>query len=301
VALGVTLSRPAAHRTTVEAGPSRTTYPLSPAPPVELVPPSTSTALPAGTIIGGRFTRAITLDGGALIIEPPPASTSAKFPIEQADQIIGAAQPYNPGKFTPGDTGLGIVDLADSVAPGLPAYTDRAAWIAVVGPDTNAAVSCPGASGGIAPVPTVDVIIVDAQSGGDVLDYRSKGNGPCGGTLTGPSAKRAEETVSIPWTAVGDQPVSEQQFHQLFPPNAVMPKGEETWVITYTIPRCAMLFDSPGIYEQTTPVLYIEVQEPISPPATCAPSKTVTQSFGPEDVPVSEAGHAPTGVDALNH
>lgn len=277
--------------------------PTTSEPPVEINPSQGGNLLPAGTIVNGHVTRPIILDGGTLRIEPSPSALSPTVTLQQADSVVKAAQTYTPGTLDPADVGLGIVDLAASVSGGLPPYSNRFAWVAILGPQSQVAISCPGVTGGNSgpATPSAQVVLIDARTGADVLDYRSRGNGPCGGPITGPSVQRAQEVISIPWTGVGETPVSKQQLHQLFPPTANVPDRDVNWVIRYTVPRCATVRDS-GVYDRTgpsQPILYVEVHVPISPPAACTPSKTVTQDFGPETVPISQAQHAPTGTRSL--
>jgi hypothetical protein len=256
--------------------------------------------LPPGTIVGGRVARPIIIDGGTLTIDPAPTTMSPAVTLEQATALAKAAQTYASGASEAADIGFGVVDVATSLSNGLPSYRYRPAWVALWGPQTEASVSCPGSANGspTPPTPTIQVVLIDSQTAGDVLDYRSRGSGPCAGQITGPSVQRAEENVSIPWTAVGETSVSQEQLHRIFPPTANLPKSAVSWMIRYTIPRCASV-PATGVYDTAGtahPVLYVQAQVPISPPSSCAPAKAVTQSFGPETVAINQVGHAPTGV-----
>jgi hypothetical protein len=70
------------------------------------------------------------------------------------------------------------------------------------------------------------------------------------------------------------------------------------WTISYQVPPCGSVFDSPGIQflEPGVPRLFVQTIVPLIPSRRCVESKASTSMFGPEDVPVDEAQHAPLGV-----
>ena len=289
------------HPVTVRDGvpPTSPSTSLS-ARPVEVSPSADGTLLPPDAIVNGRVARPIIVDGGTLTIDPVPESMSPVVTQDHAAEIVQAAQTYTSGVADPAEIGFGLADLDTSLSNGLPSYTSRPAWFGLWGPRTEAGVSCPGATGGITtpPVPTLHVVLLDSQTAGDVLEYRSRGSSPCGGQISGPSVQRAQQNISLPWTAIGETPMSQQQLRRLFPPTANLPKHPVSWIIRYTVPPCASnpetgVFDTAGT---NLPVLYVEVLVPISAPPSCASAKTITQSWGPETVPITQVSHARTGI-----
>lgn len=267
--------------------------------PVRVDPSQPGALLPAGTIVDQRVARPIILDGGALRIDPAPATVSAAFTLKKA---LSVAQAATAGAVHKADLDFGIMHLAGALTAGLPSYNGVAAWVAIRGPQ-SVEVSC-------LPTrrttqhsfrPRVEVLLMDAQTGGDVLDYVSRGTGPCGGRVGGPSVQRAKESLSIPWTAVGETPVSEQELHELVPPGATLPTGRVNWTIRYTVPRCtasvAPEVDDPLNRE---PTLWVRGERPVSPPASCTPANTITRTWGPESVPIAKVRHAPTGIKGLD-
>jgi hypothetical protein len=304
---GLTLGGSPRHRVVVGGSTSPTSAHVTFGSPVNLNPSTPGSLLPRGTIVDGRVLRPIIIDGGALRIDPAPSTLSATFTLEQARSVVKAAQTHDQGTVlqstaSQADVGFGVVDLADKLSVGLPAYSDRPAWVAILKP-RSATMYCPPTSASStsgSATPVVDVVLLDAQTGTDVLDYRSRGSGPCGGQITGPSIQRAQEIISIPWISVGESPLTQKQVQQ-FPPNANLSNSAVNWTIQYTVPRCATIFDSPGIYEPTgpnNPVLYVDAQRPITPPSSCPPARTVTNTFGPETTSLSQAKHGPTGLAA---
>jgi hypothetical protein len=73
--------------------------------------------------------------------------------------------------------------------PALPVYDRRLAWVGIAfGPKP----ACPGGS------PNVVAVVVDAETGHDVLSITAAG---CGSAT--PVVSRPEELESVPWTIVG--------------------------------------------------------------------------------------------------
>ena len=295
----LSLPRPKTHPVEVQAGsPLLSTPQPTDTSPVEVSPSIGYPILPAGVIVDGRVVRPILVDDGTLTVEPASSRVSPAVTLEQAEQIAKAAQTYSSGPIDAFNIGFGIVDLSTSVSNGLPAYSGRPAWVALWGPQSEVGVSCPAVGSDSSPLtPTVQVVLIDSQTGGDVLQYRSNGNSPCGGPLIGPSVGRALENISIPWTALGETSISQEQLRRLFPPSPNLPQNAVSWTIRYTLPPCASE-PATGVFDSSTdhPILYIEAQLPISPPPSCSPAKTVTQDWGPETTPINKVGHAPTGI-----
>jgi hypothetical protein len=240
--------------------------------------------------------RPIVVDNGALRIVPAPPAQPARLSFQSAYKTVKAAQTYDQGTFIAADVGYGDVSLSTALTKKLPDYQSRYAWVAFLGPQK--AFSCAAYGGGVLQ-PAFHVIIVDARTGKAVLDYRSRGTGPCGGKVTGPVVQRAEEILSLRWRALADQPVTAAQAHQLNAPGGTFAPNSVNWVISYTIPRCGKAADN-GLYYLSglgePPTLYVDAQVPIDPSRSCARSRVVTTTFGPERTPASTARHAPTGL-----
>lgn len=260
-----------------------------------LPPAQASHSVPtaAGAIAGHRFVRPFDVDGGGLRVAPP-SDSQGLVSLARAAEVVRDAMTYDQGAFQPSGLGLGSVTITPGLTQGLPTYQDRLAWVAVIGPQV--AISCPLIASGedSASPPAFKVLVMDARSGMATLVYRSRGTGPCGGPVSGPGVTRAMEIVSIPWVAVGDGPPTSIPM----PPGVTVPSLGYDWIIRYTLPACAEVFDSPGVFasDPDHPDLFMDVQRPIDPPAHCPPARSVTTSFGPERVPIRQVLHAPLGV-----
>jgi hypothetical protein len=255
--------------------------------------------LPSGTFMDRRVARPIAVDRGALRIDPPPMSQSPVVPFEQANAIVNAARSYDQGIVVPADIGFGIVYVNDAFSAGLPPYSGRSAWVAVLAPPPSGGADC--VAGGGAVEPRAHVVIIDAETGDDVLDYQTRGTGPCGGIVNGPTVQRAQEITSLAWIGVGQRPVTAQQTQRIFPPGVTVPAGAVNWVLRSTIPPCGSITASGVDYPSglsTLPALYVDAQVPIDQPSSCPPAKTVTTTLGPENTPISQVQHAPTGITA---
>lgn len=276
--------------TSPETSSPSTTLPRPvPPAPVVLSAAAGETALPPGLVGGGRFSRGVVVDGGRLVVEPAPANVLPVVGLARARALVGAAQSGEGDGWGPAQLiGFGIVSIDPALTSGLPAYARRAAWVALLAPSPAVRFADDAK-----PQASFEVIVLDAGSGGAVLVYRSRGLAQCHGPssctpeLGGPSVAAASEIVSIPWTAAGQRPD---------PYNS----GRVDWLVSYTIPRCAVVFDSPGVYwpsgEGGPPALFVDVEEPMDQSLSCSPSRSVTSAVGPESTPVTQVRHAPVGT-----
>jgi hypothetical protein len=239
-------------------------------------------------VVDGRFTRELVVDEGTLVVQPAAAGTVPVVTLSIARTLVGAAQSGEGEAWQAAQViGFGIVSIDTSITKGLPSYDKRAAWVALVpgSPDVRFAAAT-------APQPSFEMIVLDADSGADVLVYRTAGLGLCGGpadctpVLHGPSVEAATEIVSVPWTAT----------QRPDPYNT----GRLDWVVSYNLPSCAVIFDSPGVYWTRGvggPVdLYVDLEEPMDPARSCPPPHLGVSVFGPETTPISQVGHAPLGA-----
>ncbi|HUE59410.1 MAG TPA: hypothetical protein VMO88_07485 [Acidimicrobiales bacterium] len=224
--------------------------------------------VPSAAVANHRVVKDIVLDGGAFTANSP-GDAKARYSLSRAEKLVLAASTAVHETGSPALVALGRVTLSLKRQGGLPSYRDRLAWIGVM--SSNQSVSCapsPPGSGSVRVLyaPYFFVVLLDAQTGKDVVDYRTRGTPNCGGEVTGPRVLRADELLSVPWTAEGEQ-------------------------LGYTIPACARLYMQGG-YGWGPETMFIDVEGPIDPPPHCSPARTVawTSPAG------SEMAHAPTGL-----
>jgi len=253
-------------------------------------PPNQS--VPVAAVANHRVVKDIVLDGGALTARPP-GSAVARYSLGRAKKVVLAAYSdvANGTTYDPILVALGRVTLSLKHAVGLPSYQDRLAWIAFFQQFT--APPCPSE---VAPAdgsysPFFYVVILDAQTGKDALTYQTRGIGDCGGPVRGPYLRRAQELLSVPWTAVGEQPVSSS-------PPVYLPGGNTTptitteWTIRYTVPACARLHVASGGGPGPETFL-VDVEVPLDPPPHCSPARSVTTTWPSGN---GELAHSPTGL-----
>ncbi len=250
--------------------------------PVVLAPQLLGTGswhFPAGTVSGQRLIRPVALDAGRLVLFPLRAGSGVTVPRRQAAGLVAAAATASPGPLAPGGPVLARVVLAPSrSARRVGRSRSFAAWVGLIGPQV--AVSCvarlPGTPPGHPAGAAASVALVRADDASTLL-YRTAGTGPCGGPVVGPSLRPAQEVRSQPWVALAGG-------------------SADTWRVRYTMPRCARPFDSGVFSDHGRPTLYEQVILPVTPGPHCRPAHPVVAVWGPEPVPVSQAGHAPVGV-----
>ncbi len=252
---------------------------------VYLAARSTWRPLPADTFVKGRAVRTVVIDGGAMIISPPPAHIHPALSAKQAATDAKAATTAAAGLVDPAGTALALVHVSHTIAATVAHPAEQLAWVTVIAPQLG--VSCPpslSGTGAGAVEPFFHVVAI-ASSGSSALSYTSRGTGPCGGTIRPPSLSAATEIQSIAWQGLGSAQVSAN------PPRY-------NWTIRYQLPACGSIFDSPGIFfqQQGTLSLFVEVTVPLIPSRSCAAGQSSIVVFGPEDVPVEAAEHAPLGV-----
>jgi hypothetical protein len=254
--------------------------------PVRLVAPAQWQGLPPGVFSRGRVVRPLVVDGGALVVTPPPARAHPGIDRTTAATDVRASTTATPGTVDPAGTALGVVRFAPGLgAPGRAGST-RLAWVGVVGPELGA--SCPAERGGTGRTavyrPAFHVVVVSADGSG-ALEYTSAGTSVCGGPVRPPSLTGAARIVSVPWTPVGTSELAGTPTRYV-------------WRISYGVPSCGGVFDSPGIFFTApgSPALYVEVRLPLIDPRNCTTEQESTTDFGPEFVPVAQAGHAPLGT-----
>ena len=245
--------------------------------------------VPLHAIVDHRFSRPVTIDGGALTIEPP-GSKSARVSLSDAERLVMVAMVNQEAQFNPELVAIGRVSVSAPGPGDVPRYRDRLAWVGFIDPNAGPVSCLGGASGpGYTDAPSFVVVVSDASSGKAALTYRSRGTGPCGGPLVGPSINRAYEVLSVPWTVRGQESVPLPPT----PPGFTFPTHAKEWVIQYTMPPCGSNWDSAMTYRGRTPAgWYVEVQRPIELPTSCRPPRKVTGSL-PTDAPLL---HAPTGL-----
>ncbi len=267
-----------------------TTTTALPPPPLSLWAAKGETSLPRGLVRDGRLVRGLLVDDGRLVIEPLPLDARLPITLQRAKAVVAAAQSGEGAGWEPAELiAAGVVTIAPGLTKGLPGYESRPAWVALATASDTVRLA-----NSDSPQPWFEVIVLDARTGGDVLVYRSEGLSVCGGpssacapTLHQPSVSAARELVSIAWNAVSQRPD---------------PYGEGfvDWVISYALPRCAAIFDGPGIYftgsEYGPATLYIEVEIPMVPTRSCSPSRLASSVVGPERSPISAVRHAAVGV-----
>lgn len=234
------------------------------------------------TISKGKVARTVVIDGGALVISPPPLHARQVVGVTKATGEVEAATSASTGTVDPSGVALGSVHLSPPLRKIVRVGTRELAWVAVI--DPSSAVSCPMVAGSPEPPQPSFRVVVIAASGRTALVYTSLGTGECGGPIHPPSVAIATEVVSIPWHGLATSEVSTS------PPRYM-------WQISYQLPRCGVFFDSGVVLVAPgSPALYIQTMVPVIPPSTCATPKAITTTWGPESVPVSEADHGAIGI-----
>lgn len=237
--------------------------------------------LPPTAFSKGRVARTVVIDGGALVISPPPLHARPTVGVRKVTGEVHAATSASPGTVDPSGVALGWVHLSPSLGKSVRVRAQQLAWIAIIDPPS--AVSCPPVAGSEPLQPSLRVIVI-AASGRTALVYTSRGTGVCGGPIHSPTIAVATEVVSITWRGLAT-------------PESSTSPPRYTWHISYQVPRCGMLFDSGVVlFAQGSPTLYIQAMVPVVPPSRCGTPMTTTTAWSPENVPVSEAGHGALGI-----
>ncbi len=235
--------------------------------------------LPAGTFVNGRVMRTVVIDGGMMVLSPPPPSSHSAVSRAGASAEAAASTTATPGVIDPAGTALGSVHFAPALARTAKARARQLSWVTLIGPQLG--VSCLATEG--TAEPSFRILVI-AASGSSASMYTSRGTAPCGGAIRPPSLLSASKIESIRWQGLGSAEVS------TLPP-------KYNWTISYRVPTCGSVFDSPGIYfQQGIPTLFVQVSVPLISSPQCVTGRAVTAVFGPEDVPVNAAQHAPLGV-----
>ena len=193
-----------------------------------------------GAASNGRFTRTVNLDAGNLTINPPPktahpaisaklaecnlraALTDEGFPVEYEIQLAGltfglATVSIRDSLLTGHSSMQGISGTGLPHPPALHAYHQRLAWVAIIQPaivsscpsttsSARPAASPPPWSPDVAKLPGYQVLVIDADTGADGLDYAASRNENCFAGIQQPSLTPAVEDVSVPWTLVSRNP-----------------------------------------------------------------------------------------------
>jgi hypothetical protein len=188
----------------------------------------------SGAASNNRFTRSVTFDGGALVIHVAPANAhpaisahlaecnlraglTAGFPVAEESRQTGLA--FGLATVTVHDallSGHAFGSISGSGYPTLPAlhpYHQRLAWVAVVQPEVGSA--CPAGRPSPAPattspprprLPGYQVLVIDANTGGDGFVYAASRDQNCFSGVEPPSLSPAIEDVSLPWRLVSRDP-----------------------------------------------------------------------------------------------
>jgi hypothetical protein len=254
--------------------------------PVRLAATSQWRGLPPGVFSRGSVNHTLVIDGGELVITPPAPRVHSRISQSAARGDVSGSTTATPGVVDPAGIALGVVGFAPRLSASVHAPSGRLAWVGIVEPELGA--SCPFAFNRTGrPIiyePSFHVVVIWAAGGG-ALTYTSRGTGVCGGSIRPPLLTEATRIVSVPWRAVGGSELPTTPTRYL-------------WRITYDEPTCAVLFDSPGIFTigPSKPTLFVQVSVPLIIPRGCHSQKSSTTDFGPESVPVGQAGHAPLGT-----
>jgi hypothetical protein len=254
--------------------------------PLRLSTTSQWKGLPPGVFSRGRVNRTLVIDGGELVITPPPPRAHAGISRSAATGDASGSTTATPGLVDPAGIALGVVRFASSLKASVRAPGGRLAWVGIVGPQLGASCAPRLGSTGQPAIyrPSFHVVVIWA-TGGSALSYTSKGTGVCGGSIRPPSLVGATRIISVPWWPVSSSELPSTPTRYI-------------WRISYSVPICGVLFDSPGIFSigPNAPTLFIQVTVPLIIPRGCKSQKVTTSDFGPESVPIDQAGHAPLGT-----
>lgn len=156
----------------------------------------------------------------------------------------------------------------------LPDYDNRPAWVGIAwGAD------CPAPAGRPRLATRYVVVVIDADTGGSVIDYTSRSSLACSGPVLAPSISRPSELVSVPW-----QPV-----------------GPTSTAVRVTMPACSTYFGWTEVPGLSASSIQVVVQKPFDPECgSKATSVEVVDDVIPLGTAQSQVPHAALGpVDGL--
>ena len=254
-------------------------------------------------LTGGAARHGFSLDGGDLVVKPPPRGEA---PVLEASQAVCGAMASTGGlsgsvaqgvavgygqvsiasRFFPVVTGFpGAGDVAAKY-PTVSSFHDRLAWLVVVHANL-VSFSCPQERAPVHLVPRPSdhgykVFVVDARTGTDALIYTEGGAGGCTtGARVSPTVGVAEESVSVPWTLVSTDP------------------GGYSGTISATVLPCDQV---PGtvLVDRAGPNVVVEVTRPFAPPCGAPDTVPITlrAAVVTADLP-AVIGHDPVGLTNL--
>ncbi|MHB1961002.1 MAG: hypothetical protein ACYCVC_01555 [Acidimicrobiales bacterium] len=184
---------------------------------------------PAVTALtGGAARHGFALDGGDLVVAPPPpgsrpvltahqalcgamASTGGLSSTAAQGVAVGYGEVSVARTFFPALTSLPYPGVVVAQNPTVASFHDRLAWMVVVHANPPS-FNCPEERRPVRLVPRpgdhgYEVFLVDARTGADALVYWEGGPGGCTtGARVPPHVAVAEESVSVPWTLVARNP-----------------------------------------------------------------------------------------------
>lgn len=167
-----------------------------------------------------------------------------------------------------GSTTTTLIAPPTTAAP-LPRYDSRLAWVGIAwGAD------CPARAGGVRLATRYVVVVIDADTGRNVLAYISRSSVTCTGPVLPPSTSTPDELVSVPW----------------------VPLGPTSTAVHVTLPACSTYFGWTEVPGQGAASVQVVARKPFD--SNCG-SDTATTLTVDDVVPLGPAQthvpHAPLG------
>ena len=155
-------------------------------------------------VLGGRFVSAVELDGGAIVVAPPPPGLRPRMSESEVEtQLWATSQLLG---YRAQVLGFGVVTIAER-RPGVPRVVRLPAWVGFANV-AGASFSCPAMN--VRPhAPTLPrlasagdaaVVVGDAR-GSPAVVYKAR-SAPCDSVVAS-SLTRATEVLSVPWVPLG--------------------------------------------------------------------------------------------------
>ena len=196
------------------------------------------------SVVGGRFTSSVALDGGRMAVDPAPAGMKPSFSRSRAAQEIWAS-PLLQGSYPGRVFGFGLVTISPSMGKLTPP-PKTPAWVGFAWGGAYRFCSLIVSPSGVPPLASngYRAVIVGAQDGYPALAYSARSS-ICDAPATGPTLADATHVVSIDWQALG--------IHRL------------RLQLRYRLPGCGRLFSLQGSGTSTSETIEVDAQVPDAP------------------------------------
>ena len=237
--------------------------------------PTSSTAPAARAPAGTTSTAAAGAPGSPTTTNATTSTTARAAATAASSTTTSLSTTTSP----PASSAPGTTSTSGPPAASIARYDGRLAWVGIVwGPRCGASPATTTTAARHATGAYV-AVIVDANTGRDVVAYTSAGVEGCGGDEQGPHAEAPDELVSVPWSVV----------------------GPSSTAVTVSVPPCGSYYGWTEVPTSATTSLQVVARRPYSGcPSTAATTQTV-DSVVPLGGAQSQVLHAPLGPVAGLH